>query len=61
MIPRMTTVLQRLKTEWADQLQPEAIHAACEAVGYTEWRDRLLNPVVTVQAFLLQILHGNRL
>ena len=56
---RMTTVLQRLKTEWAVHLQPEAILAACEAVGYTEWRDRLLNPVVTVQAFLLQILHGN--
>jgi hypothetical protein len=59
MISRMTTVLQRLKTEWAAHLPPEAILAACEAVGYTEWRDRLLNPVVTVQAFLLQILHGN--
>jgi hypothetical protein len=55
----MTTVLQRLKTAWAAQLQPEAIYAACKAVGYTEWRDRLLNPVITVQAFLLQILHGN--
>ena len=59
MSSRMTTVLQRLKTEWAVHLQPEAILAACEAVGYTEWRDRLLHPVVTVQAFLLQILHGN--
>ena len=59
MISRITTVLQSLKTAWTAQLQPEAILAACEAVGYTEWRDRLLNPVVTVQAFLLQILHGN--
>ena len=59
MLSRMTTVLQRLKTEWAAQLQPEAIQAACEAVGYIEWRDRLLNPIITVQAFLLQILHGN--
>ena len=41
------------------QLQHEAIHAACEAVGYTAWRDRLLNPVITVQLFLFQILHGN--
>ena len=41
MISRMTTVLQRLKTEWAAHLPPEAILAACEAVGYTEWRDRL--------------------
>ena len=59
MIPKVTTVLQRFKTEWAAQLQPEAISAACEAVGYTMWRDRLLNPVITVQLFLLQILHGN--
>jgi Transposase DDE domain len=59
MMPKLTQTLQRLKTEWAAQLQPDAIQAACEAVGYTEWRDRLLNPVVTVQVFLLQILHGN--
>jgi hypothetical protein len=59
MLPSVTTVLQRFKTDWAVQLEPEAIHAACEAVGYTAWRDRLLNPVITVQLFLLQILHGN--
>ena len=59
MVPSVTTVLQRFKTDWAAQLQPEAIHAACEAVGYTAWRDRLLNPVITVHWFLLQILHGN--
>jgi hypothetical protein len=59
MVPSVTMVLQRFKTDWAAQLQPEAIHAACEAVGYTAWRDRLLNPVITVQLFLLQILHGN--
>ena len=59
MVPSVTTVLQRFKTEWAAQLQPEAIRAACTAVGYTAWRDRLLNPVITVQLFLLQILHGN--
>jgi hypothetical protein len=59
MVPRVTTVLYRFKTDWAAQLHPEAIHAACEAVGYTSWRDRLLTPVITVQLFLLQILHGN--
>jgi hypothetical protein len=59
MMPKLTQTLQRLKTEWAAQLQPDAIQVACDAVGYTEWRDRLLNPVVTVQVFLLQILHGN--
>jgi hypothetical protein len=59
MIAQLTQTLQRLKTEWAAQLQPDAIQAACNAVDYTQWRDRLLNPVVTVQVFLLQMLHGN--
>lgn len=59
MVPSVTTVLQRFTTDGAAQLQPEALHAACEAVGYTAWRDRLLNPVITVQWFLLQILHGH--
>ena len=59
MVPSVTTVLQRFKTDGAAQLQPEAIHAACEAVGYTAWRDRRLNPVITGPWFLLQILHGH--
>jgi hypothetical protein len=59
MVPSVTTILQRFKTDWAAQLQHEAIHAACEAVGYTAWRDRLRNPVITVPLFLLPILHGH--
>ena len=59
MIAKLTQTLQRLTTDWAAQLQPEAIPVACDAVGYTQWRDRLLNPVVTVQVFLLQMLHGH--
>jgi len=45
MVPCVTAVLTQLKTDWAAQLQPDAIAAACEQVGYTSWRDRLLNPV----------------
>ena len=59
MVPSVMTVLQRFKTDGAAQLQPEAIHAAWEAVGSTAWRDRLLNPVITGQLFLLPILHGH--
>src|SRR6266699_3786335 len=59
MVPSVTPVLQRFKTDWATQLQPDAIHTACQKAGYTSWRDRLLHPVITVQLFLLQILHGN--
>ena len=59
MVESIMTVLERLKTDWATELQPAALHAACVDVGYTQWRDRVLNPVVTVQLFLLQILHRN--
>jgi hypothetical protein len=59
MVPRITAVLTRLKTDWATQLQPDAIMAACQEAGYTSWRERVLTPVTTIQLFLLQILHGN--
>jgi Transposase DDE domain len=59
MIPRITAVLTRLKTDWATQLQPDAIMEVCREAGYTSWRDRVLTPVTTIQLFLLQILHGN--
>jgi DDE family transposase len=59
MVPRITAVLTRLKTDWATQLQSDAILAACQEAGYTSWRDRVLTPVTTIQLFLLQILHGN--
>jgi Transposase DDE domain len=59
MILSITAVLARFKTDWAAQLQPDAIKAACQEAGYTTWRDRLLTPVTTIQLFLLQILHGN--
>jgi len=35
MMPSVTTVLQRFKTDWAAQLQPDAIHTACQKAGYT--------------------------
>jgi hypothetical protein len=59
MVASITAMLTRFKTEWATQLQPEAIIGACEEAGYTSWRDRVLTPVTTIQLFLLQILHGN--
>jgi IS4 transposase len=59
MVPRITAVLTRFKTDWAAQLQPDAIKATCQEAGYTSWRDRVLTPVTTIQLFLLQMLHGN--
>src|SRR5215510_15719810 len=59
MVPRIAAVLTRFKTEWAAQLQPDAIEAACQEAGYTSWRERVLTPVTTIQLFLWQMLHGN--
>jgi hypothetical protein len=59
MVPRITAVLTQFKTDWAAQLQPDAIKAACQEAGSTSWRDRVLTPVTTIQLFLLQVLHGN--
>jgi hypothetical protein len=59
MIPRITTVLTRLKTDWAAQLEPDVMMAVCREAGYTSWRDRVLTPVTTIQLFLLQILPGH--
>ena len=58
MVPSLTEVLSRFKTDWIQQLQPAAIEQACRDVGYV-WRNRLLNPVTTVHLFFLQILYGN--
>jgi hypothetical protein len=39
MIPRLTTVLTRLNTEWVAQFQPDAILAVCQEAGDPSWRD----------------------
>jgi hypothetical protein len=54
----LTEVVRQFKSDWTKCLEPAAIVEACHRVGHT-WRDRVLNPVVIVQVFLLQILHGN--
>ena len=59
MISRITAVLTRLKTDWAAQLQPDAMMAVCQKAGYTRWRDRMLTPVTTIHLFLLQMLDGH--
>ena len=54
----LTDVVRRFKRNWTEELEGEAIAAACRDAGMT-WLDSLLNPVVTVQVFFLQVLHGN--
>jgi len=54
----ITDVVKQFKNDWTSLLEPAAIRSACRAVGY-QWRERLLDPVVTLQLFLVQVLHGN--
>ena len=54
----ITEVVQNLKARWTEELRPDAIEKACCDAGMT-WLKSLLNPVVTLQLFFLQILHGN--
>jgi len=58
MPPRILPILERLRQDHSEHLAPAAIEAACRQEGYT-WRKRLLDPVVTIYLFLLQVLHGN--
>jgi len=39
-------------------LKPQHIMEACQRAGH-HWRDRELDPITTLRAFLLQVLHGN--
>ena len=58
MVASILRVLARIKADVAAHLQATMIERICRELGHT-WRDRILTPVVTVHAFLLQVLHGN--
>jgi hypothetical protein len=51
-------ILQRFKQNWTEELSADAIAQACRDAGMT-WYESALNPVVTIQIFFLQVLHGN--
>jgi hypothetical protein len=51
-------VVMQFKHEVGRAFDPAAILALCRLVGHV-WRTRQLDPVVTLQGFLLQVLHGN--
>jgi hypothetical protein len=54
----ITCVLERIKEDVAGALTEERIARVCRETGL-RWRERCLTPVVTVYAFLLQLLHDN--
>lgn len=58
MVTSILRALARIKADVAAHLQATMIEGICRELGHT-WRDRVLTPVVTVHAFLLQVLHSN--
>jgi hypothetical protein len=54
----ITEIVKQFKQNWTEELNPENIANACRDCGMT-WIDSMLNPVVTMQLFFLQILNGN--
>jgi len=54
----ITDILGHFKQNWIKELSPVAISQACLDAGM-KWNDSTLNPIVTIQIFFLQILHGN--
>lgn len=54
----ITDVLRRFKQDWTKELSPDTIAQACRDAGM-QWYESALNPVVTIQVFFVQILHGN--
>jgi hypothetical protein len=58
MVDSILRALEQIKADVAEHLQPAAIEGICRDVNY-HWRERVLGPVVTMHAFLLQVLHKN--
>jgi len=54
----ISQILGQFKTDVNKALSAEIIRNVCDRLGHV-WRDRLLDPVITIHAFLVQILHGN--
>ena len=51
-------IVGRIKADVGEALSARTIKYLCVLLGYT-WRNRILDPVITIHVFLLQILHGN--
>ncbi len=54
----ITEIVKQFKQNWTEELNAKSIEKACRDSGMN-WLDSMLNPVVTLQIFFLQVLHGN--
>jgi hypothetical protein len=54
----MTQAASRIKDDPSALIDPGVVAGACARAGHT-WRERVLNPLRTMQAFAVQVAHGN--
>jgi hypothetical protein len=54
----LSKAVSELKNNWLKIVSREEITSACRSHGLN-WRQRLLDPVTTIELFMLQILYGN--
>jgi Transposase DDE domain len=54
----ITGIVRQFRQNWTEELDPLNIERACRDCGMN-WLQSILNPVTTIQIFVLQILHGN--
>ena len=52
------TRLCRIKDDPAELIDPEVVERACREAKH-RWRERTLDPLSTLRAFAIQVLHGN--
>jgi hypothetical protein len=58
MLGSILAAVRQIKSDVARHLEPTMIRQLCVALDH-RWRERTLDPVTTIHAFLLQVLHGN--
>ncbi len=54
----ISNIVRQFKNDWPRELTAESIADACRQCDMS-WINSMLDPVTTIQLFLLQILHGN--
>ena len=54
----ISKIVAQFKQNWTEEISPCSIKKACDE-SKMKWIESMLNPVVCVQLFFLQVLHGN--
>jgi len=58
MVHSIEQVVRQFKNNWTQELNEASLEQTCRDQGMN-WNQTLLNPIMTIKIFFLQILHGN--